>query len=310
MKGIVIKSTGSWYSVLSENGEKVECRIKGIFRMKGIKTTNPIAVGDRVIFSPEPKESTGIINEIEKRKNYIIRKSINLSKQSHIIAANIDQAFLMVTLIHPKTSMGFIDRFLITAEAYYIPVHILINKTDIYGAKEKEEMKDLIGNYQRIGYNIYPVSVLDKNDLIFLKEKMKDKINLVSGHSGVGKSTLINTLQPGANLKVNEISAAHNKGTHSTTFAEMHELSFGGFIIDTPGIKELGIVDMKKEELSHCFPEMRALLNKCKYDNCTHLNEPHCAVIEAVENGGIALSRYNSYVGILEGKELEKKYSD
>ena len=310
MKGIVIKSTGSWYIVLADNKEKIECRIKGNFRMKEIKTTNPIAVGDRVVFEKEADKDKGVITEIEKRKNYIIRKSINLSKQTHIIAANVDQAFLMVTLAQPKTSAGFIDRFLITAEAYGIPVIIIFNKIDIYSEKEKKELEVYKGIYEKIGYKCLSLSAIQKKEIIKLKAMMKNKINLIAGHSGVGKSTLINSLDEGLKLKIGKISQAHHKGIHTTTFAEMHELEDNIFIIDTPGVKELGLVDINKNEVSHYFHEMHAMMNQCKFNNCLHMNEPKCAIIEAVNEGRIAESRYHSYLSIMHGEELEKEYGD
>lgn len=309
MKGVVIKSTGSWYTVLSENGVLLDCRIKGLFRIKGIKTTNPIAVGDNVEFEME-NDGKAVINKIEERKNYIIRRSINLSKQSHILAANIDSAFLIVTLAFPRTSAGFIDRFLLTAEAYHIPTSIIFNKIDLF---EDDEilMKDLnafIQIYERIGYKCYKVSATKRENISVLQELTKDKTTLIAGHSGVGKSTLVNAMDKNLDLRVGEISDAHSKGKHTTTFAEMHRLNYGGFIIDTPGIKELGLVDMEKEEISDYFPEMRALRNKCKFNNCLHLNEPKCAIIEAVDKGEIAASRYSSYLGIMSGEELDIGY--
>ncbi len=308
MTGIVIKSTGSWYSVFSENKTVTECRIKGLFRTKGIRTTNPIAVGDRVDFEMED-DGKGVIHAIAERTNYIIRKSINLSKQSHILAANVDQALLIVTLAMPRTSAGFIDRFLLTAEAYHIPVSIVFNKMDLFtDEKAKHEIAEFISIYRNIGYTCYETSAIENNNTEVLRTLIKDKITLISGHSGVGKSTLINVLDQSLNLKTGELSEAHFKGKHTTTFAEMHLLSFGGFIIDTPGIKELGLVDMEKEEISGYFPEMRAIRNQCKFNNCLHLNEPKCAVIAAVEQGQIAASRYNSYLGIMNGEELETEY--
>jgi ribosome biogenesis GTPase / thiamine phosphate phosphatase len=309
MKGVVMKSTGSWYHVLAENGETVDCRIKGKFRIQGIKTTNPIAVGDRVELEYED-DGRGVIHKIEERKNYIIRKSINLSRQSHIIAANIDQAFLIVTLALPRTSAGFIDRFLLTAEAYHIPASIIFNKVDLFENDQElmKELNDFISIYEKIGYKCYKVSATEKKEIEKLKEITKDKITLVSGHSGVGKSTLVNAMDSGLDLKTAEISDAHFKGKHTTTFAEMHPLNYGGYIIDTPGIKELGLVDMEKEEIGDYFPEMRALKSQCKFNNCLHLNEPKCAVIQAVENGEIAASRYNSYLGIMNGEELDVTY--
>lgn len=305
MKGIVIKSTGSWYQVLIDGDKIIDSRLKGSFRMNGIKNTNPIAVGDHVELEMQEGEDTAVINKIEVRKNYIIRKSINLSKQSHIIASNIDQAFLVVTISNPRTSSGFIDRFLLTAKAYQIPVNILFNKMDLYNEKEITEVKNWIEIYRKVGYPCLAISATKENDMNALKELMKDKTNLFSGHSGVGKSTLVNKIEPDLKIKVGEISNAHSKGIHTTTFAEMHLLSIGGFIIDTPGIKELGIVDMKKEEVSHFFPEMSALIQQCKFNNCLHLNEPKCAVIEAVKKGEIALSRYTNYLSIINGEEME-----
>lgn len=276
--------------------------------MKGIMSTNPIAVGDKVEFEME-EDGRGVIHAIEERKNYIIRKSINLSKQSHILATNLDQALLIVTLAMPRTSTGFIDRFLLTAEAYHIPVSIIFNKMDLFEEeKMMESVNEFIGIYERIGYKCYRVSATENKNIEVLKEITKDKTTLISGHSGVGKSTLINAMDANLDLRVGEISDAHNKGKHTTTFAEMHPLGYGGFIIDTPGIKELGLVDMEKEEISDYFPEMRAIRNNCKFNNCLHLNEPKCAIIEAVEKGEIAVSRYTSYLGIMSGEELETEY--
>jgi len=308
LKGVVIKSTGSWYTVLTKDGTILECRIKGLFRIKGIKTTNPIAVGDNIEFEKE-EDGRGVIHTIGERKNYIIRKSINLSKQSHIIAANVDQAFLIVTLALPRTSAGFIDRFLLTAEAYHISTTLIFNKVDLF--KEIESMKELddfISIYEKIGYKCYKVSATEKTETDQLRKLTQDRITLISGHSGVGKSALVNAMDNNLNIREGEISEAHFKGKHTTTFAEMHPLSYGGFIIDTPGIKELGLVDMEKEEISDYFPEMRAIRNNCKFNNCLHLNEPKCAVIEAVEKGEIAQSRYNSYIGIINGEELQVNY--
>lgn len=310
MKGVVIKSTGSWYNVLTSDGAIVDCRIKGLFRIKGIKTTNPIAVGDRVEFDFEGDEGQGVIHKIEERKNYIIRKSINLSKQSHIIAANLDQALLIVTLALPRTSAGFIDRFLVTAEAYHIPTSIIFNKIDLFET-DTELMKELdhfIAIYENIGYKCYKVSATENKSIDTIKDITRNKTSLIAGHSGVGKSTLVNTLDSNLDLKTGDISESHFKGKHTTTFAEMHKLSYGGFIIDTPGIKELGLVDMQKEEIADYFPEMRALKNNCKFNNCLHLNEPKCAVMAAVEKGAIASSRYSSYLGIMNGEEMEITY--
>lgn len=309
MNGIVMKSTGSWYNVLAEDGRMVDCRIKGLFRIKGIKTTNPVAVGDKVEFDEEG-DSQGVIHKIAERRNYIIRKSINLSKQSHIIAANMDQAMLIATLALPRTSTGFIDRFLLTAEAYKIPVILVFNKLDLFEDDEElmKSLNEFIAVYEKIGYPCYKVSATEKKSIGILKDLTKDKITLVAGHSGVGKSTLVNAMDPALDLKTGEISGAHFKGKHTTTFAEMHPLSYGGFIIDTPGIKELGLVDMEKEEITNYFPEMFAVKGQCKFNNCLHVNEPKCAVIAAVEKGEIAASRYNSYLGIINGEELEVTY--
>lgn len=305
MKGKVIKSTGSWYAVMDKDGLVHDCRIKGKFRIQGIKSTNPVAVGDNVEFELEA-DNNGVIHKLEERKNYIIRKSINLSKQSHILAANVDQALLVVTLAFPRTSAGFIDRFLLTAEAYHIPTIIVFNKMDLFEHDEEamKEVNAFIAIYENIGYLCYKTSSKNSQSINRLKELTKNKITLLAGHSGVGKSTLVNAMDVNLNLKVGEISDAHNKGKHTTTFAEMHPLQYGGFIIDTPGIKELGLVDMQKEEISDYFPEMRALKNECKFNNCLHLNEPKCAVLKAVEAGEIEPSRYQSYLGIMNGEEL------
>ena len=311
MKGIIVKSTGSWYVVRDEAGNHYECRMKGKMRTDDSKATNPIVVGDNVEFELEVdnnEKKFGVISELLKRKNYIIRKSTNLSKQAHIIAANMDQAFLIATVANPRTSSGFIDRFLITAEAYSIPASIIFNKIDIYTADDKQILKQLKDLYEAIGYPCYEVSAITGQGLQELKDKMKGKVTLMSGHSGVGKSSLINTIEPKLNLRTGDISDAHSKGTHTTTFAEMFELSNSGFIIDTPGIKELGIIDIEKNELSHFFPEMRALFNQCKFNSCMHVNEPKCAVLAAVEQKKIAQSRYHTYISILNGDELLKEY--
>jgi ribosome biogenesis GTPase len=304
-----MKSTGSWYSVLLGDGTMLDCRIKGVFRIKGIKSTNPIAVGDRVTLELA-SDGKGVIDGIEDRRNYIIRKSINLSRQSHIIAANMDQALLIATFAFPRTSAGFIDRFLLTAEAYHIPAILVFNKMDLFESDHDlmEEMDAFISIYEKIGYTCIRASAVEKKGIEKLVELTRDKTTLVSGHSGVGKSTLVNAMDASLDLKVGEISDAHNKGKHTTTFAEMHPLSYGGFIIDTPGIKELGLVDMEKEEITDYFPEMRTIKGDCKFNNCLHVNEPKCAVITAVENGEIAESRYRSYLGIINGEELEVNY--
>ena len=299
MKGIVTKSTGSWYRVQTDTGDSISCRIKGKFRIKGIKSTNPVAVGDWVDFEKEPDKDTGVIHRIYPRKNYIIRKSVKLSKQTHIIAANIDIAFLIITLKNPKTYTPFIDRFLASARAYRIPVALLFNKIDTYTPEEKTAMDSLVALYKKIGYTCMKISALEKQNIESVKAKMQAKISLFSGHSGVGKSTLINAIEPGLNLKTQAISEAHKQGAHTTTFAEMYPLSFGGYIIDTPGIKGFGVVDFSKEEIGDYFPEIFALKSQCKFHNCLHVNEPQCAVIKAVESGDIAQSRYENYLQLL-----------
>lgn len=303
MQGLVIKSTGSWYQVLAEDGKNYDCRIKGKFRIKGIQTTNPVAVGDRVTFELEPNAETGVIDFLHDRKNYIIRKSINLSKQAQIIAANLDQAFLIVTLASPRTSLGFIDRFLVTSEAYGIPTSLIFNKLDLYNETGQAILADYKAIYENLGYPCYEVSALKGTNIEQIKGLLQNKTTLFSGHSGVGKSSLINALLPGFELKTGEISDWSDKGQHTTTFAEMHTLPFGGYLIDTPGIRELGIVDIKPEELSHYFVEMRDRLNQCKFNNCRHINEPGCAVIKAVEQGEIEASRYDSYQSIYFGND-------
>lgn len=298
MRGLVIKSTGSWYQIQDEQGKQYDCRIKGKFRTKGIKTTNPVAVGDWVNFELEVDQNTGVITELEPRKNYIIRKSVNLSKQTQIIGANLDQAILVVTLASPPTSLGFIDRFLVTAEAYDIPAILVFNKLDLFSDEGLEILAEYKAIYENIGYPCYEVSAAKGTNLDQIMALLQDKVTLVSGHSGVGKSTLINNIVPNAALRTGHISDWSDKGKHTTTFAEMIELPFGGKLIDTPGIRELGIVDIEKQELSHFFPEMRAFLNKCRFNNCVHINEPGCLVLDAVEHGDIETSRYESYISM------------
>lgn len=305
MEGVVYKSTGSWYSIKATNGTFYDCRIKGKFRIGSIKSTNPVAVGDHVTFQVEKKgdETVGVISAISERENYIIRRSVNLSKQTHIIAANIDLAFLLVTLNNPPTFTTFIDRFLVTAEAYHIQAILLFNKTDTYSEEEILEIKFLAALYRKIGYECVGISAKTGKNMDKVKHLMGTQVCMFSGHSGVGKSTLINTLEPGLNLKTAEISGQHMQGQHTTTFAEMYDLSFGAKIIDTPGIKGFGVVEMEREEIGDYFPEFFKLKRDCKFNNCLHLEEPECAVKEALEKGEVAWSRYKSYLQILEGEE-------
>ena len=305
MTGTVYKSTGSWYTVKTDNGKSYQCRIKGKFRIQGIKSTNPIAVGDVVDFFLETKsdEVTGIIETIHERKNYVIRKSVNLSKQTHIIAANIDIVFLLVTINNPVTFTTFIDRFLVTAEAYDIKVILLFNKVDTLTEDELLETKYLASIYRKIGYECIGISAKEGKNIDKVRQIMEGKTSMFSGHSGVGKSTLVNAIEPGLDLKTAEVSEQHNQGQHTTTFAEMYDLSFDAKIIDTPGIKGFGVVDMEKEELGDYFPEFFELKSECKFNNCLHINEPNCAVKEALESEEIAWSRYKSYLQILEGED-------
>lgn len=303
-KGIVIKSTGSWYLVKRTNGETIEARIRGKLRTKGLRTTNPVAVGD--IVSLEKNEDNFVITEIEERRNYIIRKSTNLSKEAHIIASNVDQALLIATINHPVTSAVFIDRILATTEAYNIPAILVFNKNDLYDNTDREKLTELIKIYSEIGYRCLQVSAITGQNITELRELLKDKITVLSGMSGVGKSTLINCIEPQLQLKTASISDSHDTGKHTTTFAEMFPLSEGGYIVDTPGVRSFGIIDMEKEEISHFFPEIFRLSEHCRFYNCTHIHEPGCAVIEAVQNGKISESRYWSYLSMME--ESKEKY--
>ncbi|MUU77843.1 ribosome small subunit-dependent GTPase A [Winogradskyella endarachnes] len=305
MTGTVYKSTGSWYTVKTINGKFYECRIKGRFRLQGIKSTNPIAVGDIVEFQLETKNNTetGVINRIEERKNYIVRKSVNLSKQTHIIASNVDQVFLLVTIDNPPTFTTFIDRFLVTAEAYSVKTILLFNKIDAYNEETMLQVKYLQNIYRTIGYNCLEISATTGKNIDKVKAIMEGKVSMFAGHSGVGKSTLVNAIEPSLDLKTKAISLQHSQGQHTTTFAEMFDLSFDAKIIDTPGIKGFGVVDMEKEEVGDYFPEFFALKQDCKFNNCIHLNEPKCAVKDALEANEISYSRYKSYIQILEGED-------
>ena len=307
MRGIVYKSTGTWYTVKSEEGEFFDCRIKGKFRIQGIKSTNPVAVGDHVIFDLEDTgdKQIGVITEIEDRQNYIIRKSVKLSKQTHIIAANIDLLFLLVTLKNPKTYTIFIDRFLATSEAYDIPAVLLFNKIDIYDEQETSALDELVSLYQAVGYTCLKISAKTGAGSEEVIEMMKGKTNMFAGNSGVGKSTLVNLISPDINIKTKEISEQHSQGQHTTTFAEMYDLDFDARIIDTPGIKGFGVVDMEPDEIGDYFPELFRLKADCKFNNCLHLDEPKCAVKQALEEGKISESRYKSYVQMVSGLDKD-----
>jgi ribosome biogenesis GTPase len=297
--GIVIKSVGSRYKVLTGDENIIECVLRGKLREKEVQTTNPVAVGDKVSIDPGDDKNRGIITGIFERKNYILRKASNLSKQSQIIAANIDQLLLMATIILPQTPVEFIDRFLITAEAYRIPARIIFNKTDLYGADELEKMEHLISIYSRIGYDCFRLSIEEGTGMDEIAGMMKDKVSLISGNSGVGKTTLLNILNPLLNLKTAEISDYHKQGKHITTFTEMHRLPFGGFAIDTPGLRGFGVVDMERNEIYHFFPEIFKVSKECRFYNCLHLDEPGCAVRQAVDRGEVDHLRYRSYLSIL-----------
>ena len=306
MDGLFIKNTGSWYVVHTDNGEDVNCKIKGNFRLKGIRTTNPVAVGDRVTISVNP-DGNAFITAIQPRKNYIIRRASNLSKESHIIAANLDCAFLVVTLAHPVTSTTFIDRFLATAEAYRVPAVLLINKVDLLTDDDDKEYCEAVASlYRTIGYDVLEISALTGEGMTELRERLKDKISLFSGNSGVGKSTIINALLPDLELRTGSISDMHDTGMHTTTFSEMFPLPEGGWIIDTPGIKGFGTIDFDKHEIAHFFPEIFKISADCKYGNCTHTHEPGCAVLKALDDHYISQSRYASYLSILDDTNPDK----
>ncbi len=306
MRGLVIRNTGSWYQVKTDDGRMVDCKIKGNFRLKGIRSTNPVSVGDYVHITLN-QEGTAFINEIEDRKNYIVRRSSNLSKQSHIIAANLDQCMLVVTVNYPETSTIFIDRFLASAEAYRVPVKLVFNKVDAYNEEEHHYLEALIALYTHIGYPCFCISALKGEGIDHIREELRGRVTLFSGHSGVGKSTLINALLPGSKVKTAEISTYHNKGMHTTTFSEMFPVEGDGYIIDTPGIKGFGTFNMEEEEIGHYFPEIFKVSADCRYGNCTHRQEPGCAVRSAVEQHLISESRYASYLNMLDDKE-EGKY--
>lgn len=306
MRGLVIKNTGSWYLVKTDDGRYVECKIKGNFRLKGIKSTNPVVVGDYVQIV-DNNDNAAFISEIEDRKNYIVRRASNLSKQSHILAANLDQCMLIVTVNYPETSTTFIDRFLASAEAYRVPVKLIFNKVDRYSQEEVNYMDALINLYTNIGYECFKISAKENIGLDEINRELNGKVTLLSGNSGVGKSTLINAMLPEESQKTREISVMHNKGMHTTTYSEMFPVDGEGYIIDTPGIKGFGSFDMDEEEMSHYFKEIFKFSVDCKYGNCTHRHEPGCAVIKAVEDNYISQSRYNSYLNMLEDKE-EGKY--
>lgn len=300
IKGKVLKSTGKWYTVELEDKSVASCRIRGKLRLEGLSTTNPIAVGDIVLLDEKPdEEGKRTIFDFEERRNYIVRKSTNLSKQMQILAANVDRAYLLVTVKSPETHLAFIDRFLVAAESFRIPTTLLFNKIDLYNQEDILYVDALCDLYNSIGYPCFKISAENKENIDWLQEEIKDKQVMISGHSGVGKSTLVNALDATLDLRTGEISQAHLQGQHTTTFAEMHKLSSGGYIIDTPGIRAFGIIDLEKEVISHYFPEMRALIGACKFHNCQHMNEPKCAVKVGVENGEISESRYATYIQLM-----------
>ena len=303
VRALVLKSTGNLYRLCTDAGDVLMANIAGKIRLELRKSTSPVVVGDYV--DVEQSTDGALITKIYPRKNYIIRKSLNLSKQTHILAANIDQAFLLATLVFPRTSTGFIDRFLVTTEAYRIPAKIIFNKNDLLDDALRKTQQEVIDMYKAIGYDCIEISALNKEDVDSIREQLKGKLTLLAGHSGAGKSTLVNNIQANLNVKTGDLSAVHLKGKHTTTFSELHKLDTGGYIIDTPGIKELGLVEMRKEEVGHYFPEFRKLMNECKFNNCTHTIEPHCAVIKALEEGKIYTERYHNYLGILNSSETD-----
>lgn len=305
MEGLVVKSTGSWYVVKTEHGENVKCRIRGKFKMQDMMVTNPVAVGDKVEFELEP-DGNGVIHKIFPRVNYLIRRSTRKTAFGHILASNIDLAVVVATLTFPKTSLGFIDRFLISAESFRIPALLVFNKTDMWTTEAYKFADELRMIYEKIHVDFMFMSAVSGENVEMFRKKLRGKISLIAGHSGVGKSTILNVLTPNINQKTSEVSTFANKGTHTTTFAEMFEIEPGTFVIDTPGIKELGLMDIYDEEINHFFPEMRALFGHCKFHNCTHTHEPGCAVIDAVENGEISISRYESYLSMMEGMDSHR----
>jgi ribosome biogenesis GTPase len=303
VRALVLKSTGNLYRLCTDSGDVLMANIAGKIRLELRKSTSPVVVGDYV--EVEQIADGALITKIYPRKNYIIRKSLNLSKQTHILAANIDQAFLLATLVFPRTSTGFIDRFLVTTEAYRIPAKIIFNKSDLLDDELKKSQQVVVDMYKDIGYDCIEISALNKDDVDGIREQLKGKLTLLAGHSGAGKSTLVNNIQANLKVKTGDLSAVHLKGKHTTTFSELHKLDTGGYIIDTPGIKELGLVEMRKEEIGHYFPEFRKLMNQCKFNNCTHTIEPGCAVIKALEAGKIYTERYHNYLGILNSSETD-----
>lgn len=307
MKAVIYKSTGSWYVAKAENGKTYNARIKGVFKIDEITSSNPLAVGDEVELEEESEINTAIITEIYERRNYVVRSSPHQRSKIHIVASNLDQSILFATLKEPRTSQGFIDRFLVTCEAFHIPALIVFNKADIYKNKEMAKFEELKAMYEKVGYKVFLTSVINHQGTEEIKSLLKDKVTLVSGHSGVGKSSLLNSIFPELELRTQNVSGWSGKGQHTTTFAEMFDLPFGGRIIDTPGVKEFGIVDITRQELSHYFPEMRERLNDCQFNNCLHINEPGCAIKEAVVNGEISEDRYVSYHNILESID-DKNY--